>query len=365
MKKILLSALLASSLVLSACGASDTDGDKEETTTAAEETTEQTSTAAEETPEEDAGATIKTSYSAPHGDQSMAVTYVVMDGDKIADVVIDEFQYLDAADATGVPNSDAGFGEQTDDELVLASKTENSEYYSEMMKKADSTVPYAENITAIQDFAKGKTVEEVEAAIEELDGLGEDDPVTDVVSGATLADTAGYLQSVVDTAKDGLAFVGVEDADLSTAKLSYGLAAPHGEDSFAVVSVLSSEEGTVLAAAIDEFQYVDPADFEGVPNSDGAFGENYADDTVLASKMLNNDAYSAMMKEYADATTSYADNMNAVIDYAEGKTADEIEAGIAEIDGLGDDDSVADVVTGATFADTAGYLQAIVDVLNK
>lgn len=145
--------------------------------------------------------------------------------------------------------------------------------------------------------------------------------------------------------------------------LSYRLAAPHGDQSFAVVGVLSDGE-TVLAASVGEFQYLDPAEFEGVPNSDGALAENFGEGTVLGSKMQNDEAYSAMMSQ-AGSTTSYADNMNAVIDYAEGKTVTEIEAGIEELNGLGEGDSVSDVVSGATFVDTAGYLQAIVDTLNN
>jgi hypothetical protein len=54
---------------------------------------------------------------------------------------------------------------------------------------------------AVEDFAIGKTIAEIEAAIGELDKQGEDGNPTDVVSGATFADTKGYLQVIADTAK--------------------------------------------------------------------------------------------------------------------------------------------------------------------
>ena len=370
MKKRILMSLLSSTLLLSACGNTE---DTPEDTTSPEDTTEDVAeedTGAEETTdsseesEEATGVTIKTLYTAPHGEQAFASTFVVMEGDTIIDVLLDDYQFMDSGDVTGVPNSDATFGEGSAEEVTLISKLQNNDLYSEMMEGAGSTVSYSDNLEAIQDFAKGKTVAEVEEAISELDGLGEDGDIADVVSGATLVDTSGYLQSIVDTANEGIEFSGVEDADLTNAELSYSLQAPHGEQSFAVVSVLHDGD-TVLAASIDEFQFLDPADFDGVPNSDAAFGENYSEDVVLASKMQNDEAYSAMMTEIADATSTYGDNMKALIDHAVGSTVEEIESTISELDGLGEDDQITDVVSGATFVDTNGYLQAIVDTVNN
>lgn len=368
LKKRILMGLLSSTLLLTACGNTD---DKPEDNSAPEETTEdvneeETTDTSEETVETEktAGVTIKTLYTAPHGDKAFASTFVVMDGDTIVDVLLDEYQFMDSGEVEGVPNSDAKFGEGSAEDVALISKLENDDFYSENMEKAGSTVSYSDNLTAIQDFAKGKTVAEIEETITELDGLGKDDDVADVVSGATLVDTGGYLQSIVDTANDGIEFNGAEDADLTNAELSYSLQAPHGDQSFAVVSVLHDGD-TVLAASVDEFQYLDPADFDGVPNSDAGFGENYNEDVVLASKMENAEAYSAMMTEFADATSTYGDNLQAIIDHAVGSSVEEIEATIAELDGLGEDDDITDVVSGATFVDTNGYLQAIVNTIKK
>src|SRR5699024_9589757 len=134
--------------------------------------------------EETAGATIKTLYTAPHGDKAFAATFVVVGGDTIAEVIIDEYRFMDSEEGIGVANSEAKFGDGSVEDVTLISKLENDKFYSENMGKAGSTVSYSDNLTAIEDFAKGKTIAEIEDTINELDGLGEDDDVADVVSGA-------------------------------------------------------------------------------------------------------------------------------------------------------------------------------------
>ena len=377
MKKKLTYGLFAAALLLAACGT--TDETPEDTTVeddAVEEPVEEPGEEQEVTDQEEddtdeadeteaSGVSIKAMYNAPHGNQSFASTFVVMDGDTVFDVIIDEYQFMSGDDWDGVPNADETFGEKYDEELTLVSKRENDDGYSEMMSDiAGATLSYNENLDAIQDFAIGKTLAEIEEAIAELDGLGEDDEIADVVSGATFVDTSGYLQAVVDTANDGYEFVGAQDADLANAELSYSLEAPHGNQSFAIVAVLHDGD-TVLAAAMDELQFVDPESFDGVPNSDETFGENYNEDVVLASKMENDDAYSAMMTDIAGATLTYSENMLSIIDFALGKTADEIEDTVDELEELGEDDEIPDVVSGATFVDTNGYLQAIVDAMDE
>lgn len=365
-KRFLTYGLLSVGLLLAACGNTE---DTPEESEVDEPTVEQpadddTETDTNDDATEASGVTIKALYTAPHGDKSFASTFVVMDGDKVFDVIIDEYQFMEGDDWEGVPNAENTFGEKYAEDLTLISKRVNSEGYSDMMTEiANSTVSYSDNLDAIQDFAIGKTVSEIEEAIADLGNLGDDDEIADVVSGATFVDTPGYLQSVVDTINDGIEFAGVEEADLANAELSYSLQAPHGDQAFAIVAVLHDGD-TVLAAAMDELQFVDPADFEGVPNSDEAFGENYNEDAgVLASKMLNDEAYSAMMANIADATLAYSESMLAITDFSAGITTDEIEAAVSDLENLGDDDEITDVVTGATFVDAAGYLQAIVDTI--
>ena len=99
---------------------------------------------------------------------------------------IDEFQYFDIAvdGIIGVPNSDAGFGQNYAMGKILGSKKQNSEYYSSLMKDhAGSTVSLDANYAALEAYAVGKTVAELDKGV-------------DTVSGATLADTPNYLKGV-------------------------------------------------------------------------------------------------------------------------------------------------------------------------
>ncbi|EOT39203.1 peptidoglycan-binding protein [Enterococcus dispar] len=304
-------------------------------------------------------------YTAPHGDKSFAVVNVTLDGDKILSARMDEFQYVEKGDDwTGVPNADAKLGENFPEGNILVAKEENSKAYSAMMKDhGGATQTWDESMTAITNFVKGKTIAEVEKAVKDLDAQGEDAKVSDVVSGATFSDTKGYLQSIVDAAKSGMVSVGekTSNTDLKEAII---LAAPHGDQSFATVTV-ALDGDKVAATFVDEFQYVDPADFGGVPNSNAAFGEGIKDNLVLGSKYANNEAYSALMKDHAKATQTWEENIHAVDAFAKGKTVAELETAVKDLKGQGEDAKVSDVVSGATFADTAGYLQAIIDAAKK
>ena len=62
------------------------------------------------------------------------------------------------------------------------------------MAKAGSTVTLGANFDAIQNYAVGKTIDEIEAT-----ASGEN--AVDAVSGATLVDTAGYLATILAAAQ--------------------------------------------------------------------------------------------------------------------------------------------------------------------
>lgn len=140
---------------------------------------------------------------APHGTKSFAVVVVAMAGDKIAGASLDEYQFMKSEVAKGVPNSDAlaegDFGTNyKDPNVVLGSKRDNTDYYSNNMKeKAGSTVPIHENFDKIEQYVVGKTIAELE------DTLAKKSPeeMIDAVSGATLADTKGYVTAIVEAAK--------------------------------------------------------------------------------------------------------------------------------------------------------------------
>ena len=84
---------------------------------------------------------------AAHGTKCFAVITVAMDGDKIADAHIDEFQMMAADTSIAVPNSAVMIEVEG---KVLGSKRQNAAAYSENMKKAGSTVAIDANYDIIE-----------------------------------------------------------------------------------------------------------------------------------------------------------------------------------------------------------------------
>ena len=108
---------------------------------------------------------------AAHGKSCFAVMTVALDGDTIVAAHIDEFQFLDAASAEGVPNSSESFGKNFPEGKVLASKVVNNGMYStNMVNKAGATMPLGVGYKAIENFATGKTI------AENLEGVENRDP---------------------------------------------------------------------------------------------------------------------------------------------------------------------------------------------
>ena len=143
------------------------------------------------------GVVLKQSIFAAHGTKCFAVITVAMDGDKIAAAYIDEFQIMDSTATTPVPNAEAMFADKLGENMQLASKRVNSEYYSNNMTKAGSTVALADNYVALEAFAAGKTVAELEAEVVGKEAAA----VVDAVAGCTLVDTLGYLNGILEAAK--------------------------------------------------------------------------------------------------------------------------------------------------------------------
>ena len=307
--------------------------------------------------------TLKLGYGAPHGERSFSAIFVGLEGDTITNVSIDEFQFMDASeDYQGVPNSDNDFGEGYDENQVLISKVENNEAYSKLMaEKAEATNSLVEDYQAISEFAEGKTISELEEAIDDLHRVEDSSGISDVVSGATLVDTPGYLEEIVRVAKDGFEFStdGVED--IENAELSYSLQAPHGSKSFALVGVLHQDD-MIIAAIQDELQFMDDADVEGVPNSDQAFGEAYHENSILMSKRANTESYSELMADKGNATMTYDENHQAISEFVAGMTGQELQEVIDQLAGK-ESEETTDTVSGATFVDETGYLEAILNTI--
>ena len=140
------------------------------------------------------GVKLGQSIFAAHGTKCFAVITVAMDGDKIVDAYIDEFQMMAAETSVGVPNSAVMIEVEG---KVLGSKRQNAAAYSENMKKAGSTVTIDVNYDTIEAYVVGKTVAELEA---ELAGKTAEEMV-DAVAGCTLVDTLGYLNGILEAAK--------------------------------------------------------------------------------------------------------------------------------------------------------------------
>ena len=133
---------------------------------------------------------------AAHGTKCFAVMTVALQGDKIVDAYIDEYQFM-AAGSVGVPNSEADFGTAFPEGKVLASKKVNADVYSTNMAAAGSTVHLMDNYAAIEAFVTGKTVAELEAEVAGKDAAA----MVDAVSGCTLVDTLGYVNGIIEAAK--------------------------------------------------------------------------------------------------------------------------------------------------------------------
>ena len=133
--------------------------------------------------------------------------------------------------------------------------------------------------------------------------------------------------------------------------VKYGAA--HGTKCFSTAAVAVAEDGTILDAFLDEYQYMNAEGNTGVPNSDAAegFAANYAEGKVLGSKKVNHESYSAHMAEAAGATQDIKDSYEAIEAFVKGKKVDELAS--------------VDEVTGSTLADTASYVAFIVETAKE
>ncbi len=290
-------------------------------------------------------------YGAAHGTKCFTSGAVATAGNTIVLSYIDEFQFAGSdAGVVGVPNSDSDFGAGYAEGKVLMSKRANADYYSKMMaEKGGSTVALDANFDAIQNFAVGKTISELE------DVAAKGAEAVDAVSGATLVDTAGYLSAIVDAAKNAQTTQAVEfNGSSEDLKLNVVYGAAHGTKCFTSGAVATAGN-TIVLSYIDEFQFAgSDAGVVGVPNSDSDFGAGYAEGKVLMSKRVNADYYSKMMAEKAGSTVSLDANYDAIQNHVNGMS-------IADAEALSKDEKAVDAVSGATLADTAGYIGVLVD----
>ena len=139
-------------------------------------------------------------------------------------------------------------------------------------------------------------------------------------------------------------------------KIGQAYYAAHGTEACGILTV-AMQDGVIVAAHIDEIQFVPAEMAEPLPNSDADFGANYPDGQTLASKCVNADVYSMAMAAMGGATQNIADSYAAIEAFAVGKTVAELEAAIAGKTSA----EMVDAVSGATLADTLGYLTGLLE----
>lgn len=149
---------------------------------------------AKETEKKEPEIKMSTIEHSPFGNKSFVVVTVALSEDKIAGVTIKEytfFKYEDYENVKCVPNAKdpEGLGGNYDSTKVcIGSKNDNDEEYSKKMKElAEATQGWQESITAIEEYAKGKTLED----------LKEFDEESDTISGSTLTGNYGYLEAIM------------------------------------------------------------------------------------------------------------------------------------------------------------------------
>ncbi|MGB9839679.1 peptidoglycan-binding domain-containing protein [Thermovenabulum sp.] len=305
----------------------------------------------------------KVDYAA-HGTKCFTVAIAAVAGDKIVAAYIDDYQFMPAASAKGVPNSDGDFGKNYPQGYVLGSKLTNADYYTNNMKtRGGATRTVVENFSGIINYVKGKTIAELEAqlAAKTKEEMKE---AVDAVTGATLEDTHGYITAIVEAAKvakaasdDKAIKVNVKDLpNLKIGKVDY---AAHGTKCFTMASAVVLGD-KIVAAIFDDYQFMPAASAKGVPNSDGDFGKNYPQGYVLGSKLTNADYYSNNMKTRGGATRTVVENFTSIVDYVKGKTIVELSSQLSASTKEEVKEHV-DAITGATLEDTYGYIAAIVE----
>jgi len=134
-------------------------------------------------------------------------------------------------------------------------------------------------------------------------------------------------------------------------KIGHVLGAAHGTKCFASVTAVV-EGDKVVAAKIDEYQFMSGDELISVPNAEN-YAASLAEGVKLISKRVDTAVYSAKMAA-AGSTVAIDANYDAIEAHVAGKTIAELEAEIAG-------EMAADAVAGATLVDCAGYIGVIVE----
>ena len=145
----------------------------------------------------DSTAKVGVAYAAGHGNGVMVASVVVVDG-VIVDAYIDEIYFTGAKDEYVLLPYASELGVKDEVTTVAISKRENHEVYSKSMVDRGG-LDIADSYDIYQAFVIGKTIEELEAAVEGYNADNKTEFV-DVVSGVTMVDTLLYINALLAAA---------------------------------------------------------------------------------------------------------------------------------------------------------------------
>ena len=145
---------------------------------------------------------------------------------------------------------------------------------------------------------------------------------------------------------------GGETVESHELKIGHVLGAAHGTKCFASVTAVV-EGDTVVAAKIDEYQFMSGDELISVPNAEN-YTASLAEGVKLVSKRTDTAVYSAKMAA-AGSTVAIDANYDAIQAHVAGKAIADLETEIAG-------EMAADAVAGATLVDCAGYIGVVVEV---
>lgn len=133
-------------------------------------------------------------FYATEDDGGIKVVAVVLDGEEIIDVFLDELYFFNEDDnAKELTGGNGRLSNGYAEGKVLGSKRINTKIYTKSMEVAGSKQQISESYDAIEKYCIGKTVADLEDVI--------NDGEWDVISGSTLTGNLGYLQAIVEAAK--------------------------------------------------------------------------------------------------------------------------------------------------------------------
>ena len=145
---------------------------------------------------------------------------------------------------------------------------------------------------------------------------------------------------------------GGETVETHELKMGHVLGAAHGTKCFASVTAVV-EGDNVVAAKIDEYQFMSGDELISVPNAEN-YTASLAEGVKLVSKRVDTAVYSNNMATKAGSTVAIDKNYDAIEAHVAGKTIAELETEIAG-------EMAADAVAGATLVDNAGYIAVIIE----